>query len=69
MNGKELIQILNLEKGPEVGIYMQEQVKWMLTNPDGKAEELQDFLVHFKSTRELENYDKAVEHVSKKAHV
>jgi len=67
MNGKELIRVLDLDRGPEVGVYMQEEVKWMLTKPKGTIEELQCFLQNFKNNRELENHD-ATMHISKKIH-
>ena len=66
MNGKDLIRVLELDRGPEVGVYMQEQVKWILTNPKGTIDDLQCFLKSFRSTREFEN-NQAATHVSKKA--
>ncbi|OEU19389.1 PolyA_pol-domain-containing protein [Fragilariopsis cylindrus CCMP1102] len=66
MNGKDLIRVLELDRGPEVGVYMQEQVKWILTNPKGTINDLQCFLKSFRSTREFEN-NQAATHVSKKA--
>jgi tRNA nucleotidyltransferase (CCA-adding enzyme) len=66
MDGKDLIRVLELDRGPEVGVYMQEQVKWILTNPNGTIEDLQCFLKSFKNTREFEN-NQAATHVSKKA--
>mmetsp|Transcript_50787 Transcript_50787/g.57551 ORF Transcript_50787/g.57551 Transcript_50787/m.57551 type:complete len:84 (-) Transcript_50787:78-329(-) len=65
MNGKELIRVLDLDRGPEVGVYMQEEVKWMLTNPKGTIKELQCFLQKIKNSRELDNHD-ADRHISKK---
>ena len=44
MNGKDLIRILGLKNGPEVGIYMEEQVKWTLTNPQGTIKDLEEHL-------------------------
>jgi len=35
LDGRALIQSLDLPNGPVVGRYMQEQVQWMLRNPDG----------------------------------
>jgi len=66
MNGKSLIQALDLDRGPQVGVYMEEQVKWILINPTGTIEELQRFLKAFKYTRESK--DVSIEPVSKKAH-
>ena len=69
MHGKELIRVLELDRGPVVGVYMEEQVKWVLTNPKGTIEELQGHLQKFKATRELESDDEAAQHVSKKMHL
>ncbi len=52
MNGKELIHLLGLKRGPEVGVYMEEQVRWTLTHPNLGIEELQAHLKFFKKTRE-----------------
>jgi tRNA nucleotidyltransferase (CCA-adding enzyme) len=46
MNGQELIQFLGLAKGPDVGMYTQEQIRWMLMNPNGTIGHLR---VHLKS--------------------
>jgi len=35
MDGKDLSKSLNIPKGPLIGTYMQEQVKFMLLNPGG----------------------------------
>jgi tRNA nucleotidyltransferase (CCA-adding enzyme) len=69
MNGKDLIRLLELDRGPEVGVYMQEQVKWVLTNPEGTIEVLHGHLKSFKTTRELENDGVDLEPVSKKMHL
>ena len=69
MNGKDLIRLLELDRGPVVGVYMQEQVKWVLTNPEGPIEELYIHLKHFKTTRKLGNDSVDSEPVSKKMHL
>lgn len=53
LNGKDLIRLLELERGPEVGVYMEEQIKWVLTNPKGTLEELRTHLKYFKTTRKV----------------
>jgi tRNA nucleotidyltransferase (CCA-adding enzyme) len=53
LNGKDLIRRFELERGPEVGVYMQEQIKWVLTNPKGTLEELRTHLKYFKTTRKV----------------
>lgn len=69
INGKELVQTLGLDRGPEVGVYMREQVKWTFTNPDGTVDQLHDYLKRFKNARDLENNDQAGKHISKKPHL
>jgi tRNA nucleotidyltransferase (CCA-adding enzyme) len=69
MNGKDLIRLLELDRGPVVGVYMQEQVKWVLINPERPIEELHIHLKQFKTTRELGSDDVESERVSKKMHL
>ena len=69
MNGKELIRVLELNRGPEVGVYMEEQVKWILTNPKGTIEELHGHLKCFKKKSELENDGENLQPVLKKIHL
>ena len=52
MNGKELIRVLELNRGPEVGLYMEEQVRWSLRRPNGSIEELHNWLKVFKMNLE-----------------
>uniref|UniRef100_A0A7S1D858 tRNA nucleotidyltransferase/poly(A) polymerase RNA and SrmB- binding domain-containing protein n=1 Tax=Cyclophora tenuis TaxID=216820 RepID=A0A7S1D858_CYCTE len=47
LDGRALIQALNLPKGPIVGLFMEEQIKWMLLHPDGTKEDCQDHLEQF----------------------
>eukprot|EP00956_Cyclotella_meneghiniana_P011512 scaffold16169_cov62-Cyclotella_meneghiniana.AAC.3 len=39
LNGKEIISELELPRGPTVGVYIEDQVQWMLLNPNGTREE------------------------------
>ena len=48
MDGKAVIQALNLPRGPEVGTYLDEQVRWMLMNPDGSREDCESHLLSLK---------------------
>lgn len=48
LDGKDLIQRLNLPQGPLVGTYREEQARWMLMNPDGSKEECEAHLHSFK---------------------
>lgn len=68
MNGKDLIQELGLEKGPMVGIYNQEQLNWMLMNPNGTLQECKSHLKVFQKEQEREQ-DQAAQHISKKMHL
>lgn len=68
MNGKELIQELGLEKGPQVGVYNQEQLHWMLMHPNGSIHQCKIFLKDFQKKQEFEQ-DQAAQHISKKMHL
>jgi hypothetical protein len=68
MNGKDLIRFLGIPIGPSVGVYTEEQIQWMLMNPDGTSEQLQVFLKSFQKEREREE-DQAAQHISKKMHL
>lgn len=48
LNGRDLIQALELSKGPMIGICLEEQVKWMLQYPNGTRDECQEHLLTFK---------------------
>mmetsp|Transcript_31929 Transcript_31929/g.47125 ORF Transcript_31929/g.47125 Transcript_31929/m.47125 type:complete len:547 (-) Transcript_31929:1074-2714(-) len=58
LDGRALGQTLGLPKGPIIGIFLEEQVRWTLLNPTGTKEEslenLQNFQKHFESKRQLE---------------
>ena len=68
MNGKDLIAFLGLDRGPAVGIYSQDQIQWMLMNPNGTLDELKDFLKGVQKEREREE-NQAAQHISKKMHL
>ena len=68
LNGKEAIQFLGLKGGPEVGVYTQELIQWMLMNPKGTVEEAKGFLKSYQQRRESEQ-DQAAQHVPKKMHI
>ena len=68
MNGKDLMHCLSLNKGPQVGIYNQEQIHWMLMNPHGTLEECQAHLKTFQTTHRPEEGE-STRHVSKKMHL
>ena len=55
LNGKEIISELQLPRGPTVGIYIEDQVQWMLLNPSGTKEECVAHLHERKRARELES--------------
>jgi tRNA nucleotidyltransferase (CCA-adding enzyme) len=84
LDGKAILKSLDLPKGPLIGNYLQEQIKWMLLNPKGSSADCE---VHLKSVRkrDLEQEFVAVhgtdvcmvdadaetseKHCSKKAHI
>ena len=68
LNGKDIISFLKLEKGPQVGIYSQEIVSWMLQYPEGSLEECKQHLKQYQKRRELEQ-DETAQHVAKKMHL
>ena len=43
-SGHELMQLLELPRGPAVGLVKQQQEKWQLEHPTGVAEECGQFL-------------------------
>jgi len=53
LDGKAVIKTLEIPRGPQVGLYLEEEVKWMLQNPDGSREECEEHLRSYK--RSLEN--------------
>ncbi|KAL7517498.1 hypothetical protein ACHAWX_002416 [Stephanocyclus meneghinianus] len=55
LNGKEIISELHLPRGPKVGIYIEDQLQWMLLNPNGTREECVTHLQERKRARELES--------------
>ncbi|KAL3796762.1 hypothetical protein HJC23_010909 [Cyclotella cryptica] len=55
LNGKEIISELQIPRGPTVGIYIEDQLQWMLLNPKGTREECVTHLRERKRDRELES--------------
>lgn len=53
LDGKAVIKALDIPRGPTVGQYLEEQMRWMLSNPQGSKEECEEHLQTFK--RRLEN--------------
>merc|ERR1719354_616265 len=51
LDGKAILKSLDLPRGPIIGIYLQEQVKWMLMNPKGTKDACE---LHLKAAREAE---------------
>jgi len=48
LDGKAVIQALDLPRGPEIGTYLDEQMRWMLLNPAGTREQCRDHLMSVK---------------------
>ena len=44
LNGREVIQCLQLPPGPMVQMFLKEQMRWMLEHPNGTREECERFL-------------------------
>ena len=51
LDGKAIVKSLDLPRGPAVGTYLEEQVKWMLEHPDGSKNECEE---HLRSVRKRE---------------
>ena len=54
INGAEIMAQLGVPKGPEVSTYIQEQIQWMLLNPNGSKDECELHLRNVKRKREME---------------
>lgn len=52
LDGRAVIQALDLPKGPIVGTYLDEQVRWMLLNPNGSREDCERHLQQCKRNLE-----------------
>jgi len=57
INGKELFSLLHIQKGPVVGTYLDEQMKWMLQYPDGNKEDCIEYLKELRERRNLDGLD------------
>jgi tRNA nucleotidyltransferase (CCA-adding enzyme) len=44
LDGQALMSTLSLPRGPTVGLYMEEQVRWMLAHPDGTLDDCVSYL-------------------------
>jgi hypothetical protein len=73
LNGKDVIKELGLRNGPQVGLYVEDQTRWMLLNPNGTREECVAHLREQKMEREGEpmiaESDIGADHSSKKFRV
>merc|ERR1712226_1365756 len=60
-DGRALGQILGLPKGPMIGIFLEEQVRWTLANPSGTKdaalEHLKKYHKQFESKRQQDEGD------------
>lgn len=54
IDGKELIAALQLPRGPEIAVYLDHQVRWVLGNPEGTKEACMAYLM---SLRKQSNGD------------
>lgn len=68
LDGKEMIELLDIPRGPLVGIYAKEQTDWILMNPQGTAEECREHLTMVKKKRDHE-LQQSDQQISKKIHL
>ena len=61
LDGSAIIKALQLPRGPTVGTYLEEQVRWMLLYPKGTRNECEAHLLAVKQRREEENEKETVE--------
>jgi hypothetical protein len=68
LNGKAIIEALGLERGPHVGFYTNEEVKFALMYPEGTLDEC---LTHLKAVKKEQDRDEdaAARHINKKMHL
>jgi tRNA nucleotidyltransferase (CCA-adding enzyme) len=68
LNGKAIIEALGLERGPHVGFYTNEEVKFSLMYPEGT---LVECLTHLKAVKKEQDRDEdaAARHINKKMHL
>ncbi len=70
---KDVIKELGLRNGPQLGLYVEDQTRWMQLNPHGKREECVANMRERKMEREGEpmiaKSDKEADHSSKKFRV
>lgn len=69
LNGRSIIQMFELPFGPVVGVYLEEQVRWMLMNPEGTAEESEKHLRKFKHDLDHRQAEQEEVQASKRIHV
>ena len=58
LDGRAIIKALDLPRGPAVGIYLQEQVRWMLLHPNGSKVDCMQHLQDMRN-RDVENENKS----------
>jgi tRNA nucleotidyltransferase (CCA-adding enzyme) len=67
LNGRQVIESLQLPQGPLVHKYLEEQMRWMLANPNGTRDECEQFLLRrYQEETERQVAVDTVPHVSKK---
>mmetsp|Transcript_36738 Transcript_36738/g.89137 ORF Transcript_36738/g.89137 Transcript_36738/m.89137 type:complete len:578 (-) Transcript_36738:2012-3745(-) len=68
LNGKEMIELLDIPRGPLVGVYAKEQTDWILMNPEGTVEQCREHLTMVKKKRD-NALPQAEQQISKKIHL
>ena len=57
LDGKQVLQCLSLPKGPLVGIYLEEQIRYMLLHPNATKQQCETHLKAIHRKRQLEGSD------------
>ena len=68
LDGRAVIAALNLPRGPAVGTFLDEQVRWMLSHPDGTADECRAHLLRVQQQQQGDTAAAAAVVVNKRDH-
>ena len=68
LNGKAIIDMLGLSRGPRVGFYTQKETEWRLMHPEGTQEDCLKFLKAVQKEQDKDE-EQAMEHINKKMHM
>jgi len=68
LNGREVIQSLQLRQGPQVQMFLGEQMRWMLEHPNGTRDECERFLHRQKHELEKPKHGSPIASARKSSH-